>query len=103
MFSYNEITHFLSFRDVSSTSDHVFWTPSPKGWTKLNVDGSFFSSMAAGDYGGYYHDSEGLWVLGFSTTSNFIDIIMLELEASKHGLEIVWEFGLRNYGVRLIV
>ena len=35
-------------------------------------------------------------ILGFLAISNLTAIIVLELEAIKHGLEIAWTFGFRR-------
>ena len=74
----------------------VSWhAPSP-GWLKLNVDGSVNPTNALCGCGGVLRDTDGNWIMGFSMRSSFNDILCVELEAIKQGLDLAWVHRVRS-------
>ena len=44
----------------------VRWEKPPKGWSKLNTDGSILGSTSLAGCGGIVRNNQGGWVVGFS-------------------------------------
>lgn len=66
----------------------VHWEPPPKGYVKLNTDGSFLESSSAMGTGGLIRSEEGEWFGGFSSSDGAGDMLLAEVLAVLHGLNL---------------
>ncbi|KAJ1417501.1 Ribonuclease H-like superfamily [Sesbania bispinosa] len=89
-----DFTHEASF--LSNPSDphpSLWWSPPPNGFSKLNTNGSFHSSMGLG---GVMRDAGGHWLWGFSEFCRDGNCLEVELLALRRGLKLAWERGHRR-------
>ncbi|KAL0016329.1 hypothetical protein SO802_003398 [Lithocarpus litseifolius] len=64
------------------------WERPPRGWVKLNTDGSSLGNPGtAGGGGGIIHDDSGHWLTGFSQRIGITSSFMAELWALRDGLK----------------
>ncbi|KAF7808415.1 reverse transcriptase [Senna tora] len=77
----------------------VNWQTPPKGWWKINIDGSCFTPSDDIVAGGVIRDHCGNWILGFSKYIGVGSILCAELWSVLFGLELAR----RAEGVNIIV
>lgn len=58
----------------------------PRGWFKLNIDGSFRSTTLTSGIGGIIRDADSNWISGFLKLVHTDSPIYAELQAIHQGL-----------------
>ncbi|KAF7833196.1 putative ribonuclease H protein At1g65750 family [Senna tora] len=66
----------------------IGWTKPVEGYVKLNTDGSSIGNPGPMGIGGIFRNSDGGWLLGFSSFVGIQSNMFAELNAIKHGLAI---------------
>ncbi|KAF7802752.1 ribonuclease H [Senna tora] len=74
----------------------ISWNPPNEHWTKLNVDGSFWTHSNSVSCGGVFRDSNGIWFRGFTRKMGRGDSLLAEDWAIKTGLDISWGLGIKK-------
>lgn len=72
----------------------IRWEIPPKGWLKLNTNGSSLGNPRIVGGGGIVCNNDGAWVLGFSRHIGITSNFMVELWALRDGLILYIE---RNF------
>jgi ribonuclease HI len=73
----------------------VRWTPPPRGWFKLNFDGSVYNGGSArASIGGVIRDSAGRVVVSFAEKTEHSTVGVVEARALRRGLLLARELGL---------
>ncbi|KAM5585441.1 hypothetical protein ABKV19_004703 [Rosa sericea] len=82
----------LKLLEDYKTKEQVFlsWSCPPKGWYKLNVDGTKHKGIGGG---GVIRNEYGQWVGGFAANIGKGKVIDAELSALHTGLEYAWNSG----------
>lgn len=66
----------------------VSWKMPKIGVAKLNVNNSVHGSLSRAGFGGIFRDHGGSWLVGFNGSIGEANILLTELSALKHGLQI---------------
>ncbi|OEL13207.1 hypothetical protein BAE44_0025775 [Dichanthelium oligosanthes] len=73
----------------------VRWTPPPRGWSKVNFDGSVYNDGSGrASIGGVIRDSAGRVVLAFAEPTEHSTVGIVEALALIRGLQLAEELGL---------
>ncbi|XP_070019658.1 uncharacterized protein [Nicotiana sylvestris] len=75
----------------------VVWEMPPRGYLKLNTDGSFNKQIGKAGIGGILRDEEGGFVMAFSMPIIYNNISEAELKAIKYGCEWCKYKGISNF------
>ncbi|KAL4312348.1 hypothetical protein GQ457_01G050470 [Hibiscus cannabinus] len=86
----------------SETSVLHVWEAPPFGFVKINVDGAMVTDGSKGGIGGILRDSTGTCLASFSLPIGPGPVVLAELEAVKHGLELFFSLS-ELQGSRLIL
>ncbi|KAG8382401.1 hypothetical protein BUALT_Bualt05G0073500 [Buddleja alternifolia] len=81
----------LCFLVCRTGKPETSWNSPPKGWVKLNTDGSFWSTTNRATAGGLLRNDMGHWLWGFSRNLGQNSITLAELTGIRDGLNIAWE------------
>uniref|UniRef100_A0A2C9VZT4 RNase H type-1 domain-containing protein n=1 Tax=Manihot esculenta TaxID=3983 RepID=A0A2C9VZT4_MANES len=78
-----------------------FFNPSvsfgiPKGWVKLNVDGSCLGNPGPASIGGLLRDASANWLSGFGLNIGEMSILNAEIIGISIGLQLAWSMGFRR-------
>lgn len=65
----------------------IRWERPPRGWIKLNTDGSSLGNLGTAGGGGLVRDDSGQWLAGFSQRIGITSSFMAELWALRDGLK----------------
>lgn len=65
----------------------------------LNVDGSSLDNPGVSNFGGLIRNADNAWVHNFAGNIGYSNIHHVELMMLYHGLLVVWELGIKRYGV----
>ncbi|KAF7842708.1 putative ribonuclease H protein At1g65750 family [Senna tora] len=84
---------------VSSTA-LICWHKAEAGWIKMNVDAARQEIMKKVACGGVARDCQGNVVAGFSRHIGDCSILVGELWAILHGLEVAWSLGIKKHVFR---
>ena len=79
----------------------VGWEKPPRGWVKLNTDGSAMKNPDRAGGGGLLRDHDGVWLKGFARGLGFTNNILAELWALRDGLLLAKELGLQQLIIEL--
>lgn len=83
------------FRPSSSSVVLVQWTPPPRGWFKVNFDGSVYhDGSGRASIGGVIRDCAGRVVLAFAEQTEHSTVGIVEARAMIRGLKLARELGL---------
>ena len=75
----------------------VQWTPPPRGWFKINFDGSVYhDGSGRASIGGAIRDSAGRVVLAFAEPTEHSTVGIVEARAMIRGLRLALGLGLRR-------
>ncbi|CAI0429574.1 unnamed protein product [Linum tenue] len=78
----------------------VSWQRPPTGWVGLNTDGSVVLAQGRSAAGGVIRDSEGRFLVAYSTNLGGGSITNAELAGIAQGLQLAWERGYRKVAVQ---
>ena len=79
----------------------VGWENLPRGWVKLNTDGSAMKNPDRAGGGGLLRDHDGVWLKGFARGLRFTNSILAELWALKDELLLAKELGFQQLIIEL--
>ena len=79
----------------------VGWEKPPRGWVKLNTDGSAMKNPDRAGGGGLFRDHDGVWLKGFARGLGFTNSILAELWAPRDGLLLAKELGFQQLIIEL--
>ena len=79
----------------------VGWEKPPRGWVKLNTDGSAMKNPDRAGGGGLLRDHDGVWLRGFARGLGYTNSILAELWALRDGLLLAKELGLQHLIIEL--
>ena len=79
----------------------VGWEKPPRGWMKLNTDGSAMRSPDRAGGGGLIRDHDGAWLKGFARGLGFTNSALAEIWALRDGLLLAKEMGIQQLIVEL--
>ncbi|XP_070023147.1 uncharacterized protein [Nicotiana sylvestris] len=68
---------------------NVKWQPPPRGWFKVNIDGTFKSNYLEGGISGVICDYKGQWRTGYHKKIQATSPIKTELQAFRHALQLI--------------
>lgn len=75
----------------------VRWTPPPRGWYKINFDGSVYNDGSRrASIGGVIRDGAGRVVLAFAEQTEHSTVGIVEARAMIRGLQLARELGLQR-------
>lgn len=74
----------------------VAWKPPPRGYWKLNTDGSVKNNGRSAGCGGVLRGSRGEFIFGFSCRLRACSVLEAELQGILHGLRIAWNRGYKS-------
>lgn len=77
----------------SGVAREVCWKRPDTGWIALNVDGSALTNPGAAGFGGIIRNHEGRFMLGFSGSVGWSNILYAELMGLLKGMLLCWEEG----------
>lgn len=77
----------------------IRWERPPRGWVKLNTDGSSLGNPGTAGGGGLVRDDSGHWLTGFSRRIGITSSFMAELWALRDGLKYCRD---QNYEVVVV-
>lgn len=70
----------------------ISWHATPKGWYKINADGTFRSGKPISGIGGLIRNADSNWTFGFIKSIHADSPIYAELQAIHQGLTIAVEY-----------
>ena len=73
----------------------------PRGWLKLNTDGSAMRNPDRAGGGGLIRDHDGAWLKGFARGLGFTSSALAELWALRDGLLLAKEMGIQQLIIEL--
>lgn len=81
---FQQVTKFYFYAYPSRTPRRLVlkdirWERPPRGWVKLNIDGSSLGNPGTVEGGGLVRDDSGYWLTGFSQRIGITSSFMLEL------------------------
>ena len=79
----------------------VGWEKPPRGWVKLNTDGSAMKNPDRAGGGGLLRDHDGVWLKGFARGLGFTNSILAELWALRDELLLAKELGFQQLIIEL--
>ena len=79
----------------------VGWEKPPRGWVKLNTDGSAMKNPDRAGGGGLLRDHDGVWLKGFARGLGFTNSILAEHWALRDGLLLAKELGFQQLIIEL--
>ncbi|XP_030958826.1 uncharacterized protein LOC115980745 [Quercus lobata] len=79
----------------------VGWEKPPRGWLKLNTDGSAMRNPERAGGGGLIRDHDGDWLKGFARGLGFTNSALAELWALRDGLLLAKEMGIQQLIIEL--
>ncbi|KAL4307123.1 uncharacterized protein LOC107605009 [Arachis ipaensis] len=77
------------------------WEPPPRGWVKLNTDGSVKEEAKKAGCGGLLRTQQGEWIGGFTANLGYCQITQAEMWAVLYGLQMAWNLGMRRVIVEM--
>ena len=77
------------------------WEKPPRGWLKLNTDGSAMRNPERAGGGGLIRDHDGAWLKGFARGLGFTNSALAELWALRDGLLLAKEMGIQQLIIEL--
>ncbi|KAL4317675.1 hypothetical protein AHAS_Ahas15G0408800 [Arachis hypogaea] len=75
---------------------HIRWVPPPKGWVKLNTDGSLQGNTRCAGCGGLVRNEDERWVAGFTCRIGSCTASTAELWSVMEGLKLAWAMGMKR-------
>lgn len=75
------------------------WKPPSRGWVEFNTDGAVSMKQNKSSCGGVLHDSEGLWIVGFSLSLGNCSPFEAEEWAIFQSLRMGWDMGFKKIQV----
>ncbi|KAJ0047890.1 hypothetical protein Pint_16241 [Pistacia integerrima] len=88
--------YLVEVKTESKMDVPVHWSPPPKDWVKLNIEGSSIWHLGCAGAGGIVRNEFGKWLLGYTETLGNCSSLTAELNALYQGLKLVWEKGFRK-------
>ena len=79
----------------------VGWEKPPRGWVKINTDGSAMKNPNRAGGGGLLRDHEGNWLKGFARGIGYTNSALAELWALRDGLILAKEMGIQQLIIEL--
>lgn len=78
------------------TERWVTWNHPDEGFVKINVDGSAHGMLNRAGFRGILRDHDGAWVARFKGFIGNENILLAELKAILHGIQLAWDMGYCN-------
>ncbi|OIT19577.1 hypothetical protein A4A49_40764 [Nicotiana attenuata] len=82
---YYHLVHKHKEKHIRETKT-IRWTPPPKGFFKLNIDGSIDANTNTGGGGGLMRNNNGEWIIGFASQHHSQSAVHMELMALYNGI-----------------
>ena len=79
----------------------VGWEKPPRGWVKLNIDGSAMRNLERAGGWGLIKDHDGVWLKGFARGIGYINSILPELWVLRDGLLLAKEMRIQQLIIEL--
>ncbi|KAL4292566.1 hypothetical protein AHAS_Ahas18G0040900 [Arachis hypogaea] len=92
---------YLVGKRIGRTERNIGWHPPPKGWIKLNTDGTAQGNPVVTGCGGLLRNEEGNWIAGFTHRIGDGTAFLAELWGVKNGLKLAWTMGFKRVVVEI--